>query len=84
MSNKLLICIIIISVVINVVLPMVVKPFATSDQISPPNGASKLSFIDQIMHMLVHHAQVPISSSIIIVIIVLLSCVLGKKLCTVV
>ena len=47
------------AVVLNLVLPMVAKPFATKDEIKPPNGADKLSFKSQVMHMLVHHAQVP-------------------------
>ena len=68
------------AVVLNLVLPMVAKPFATKDEIKPPNGASKLSFKSQIMHMLVHHAQVPLTSSLIIVLIVSLSMVLGYRL----
>ena len=67
----------IFAVVLNLVLPMVVKPFATKDEIKPPNGADKLSFKSQLMHMLVHHAQVPLTSSLIIVLIVSLSITLG-------
>ena len=69
---------IIIAVLINLILPQVIKPFVTKDQISPPNGAQNLSFIDQLMHMLVHHSQVPISSSIIVAVIVGLSVYLAK------
>ena len=39
---------------------MIVKIFATEDEIKPPNGAAKLSFKGQIVHMLVHRAQVPL------------------------
>ena len=53
------------------------KGAPTPDQIKPPNGASNLSFFDQLMHMLVHHAQVPITSSIIVAIIVGISVYLG-------
>ena len=67
------------AVVLNLVLPMVAKPFATKDEIKPPNGASNLSFKSQIMHMLVHHAQVPLTSSLIIVLIVSLSITLGYR-----
>ena len=67
------------AVVLNLVLPMVAKPFATKDEIKPPNGASNLSFKSQIMHMLVHHAQVPVTSSLIIVLIVSLSITLGYR-----
>jgi len=72
--------VVVVGVIINVVLPMVVKPFATPEQIKPPNGADKLPFVDQLMHMFVHHAQVPVSSSVIIAVIVLLALVLGKQL----
>jgi hypothetical protein len=65
------------SIILNLILPFIVKPFATPDEIKPPDGASNLSFKSQIMHMLVHHSQVPIASSIIIVLIVALSIKLG-------
>ena len=67
------------AVVLNLVLPMVAKPFATKDEIKPSNGADKLSFKSQVMHMLVHHAQVPVTSSLIIVLIVSLSITLGYR-----
>ena len=67
------------AVVLNLVLPMIAKPFATKDEIKPPNGASNLSFKSQVMHMLVHHAQVPLTSSLIIVLIVSLSITLGYR-----
>ena len=67
------------AVIINLVLPFVAKPFATPEEIKPPNGAGNLSFKSQVMHMLVHHAQVPITSSIIIVLIVGLSITLGYR-----
>ena len=44
--------------------------FATPKQITPPNGAQKLNFWDQLMHMFVHHKQVPLTSSIIVAVIV--------------
>ena len=65
------------AVVLNLVLPMIAKPFATKDEIKPPNGAAKLSFKSQIVHMLVHHSQVPIASSVIVALIVALSITLG-------
>ena len=69
-----------IAVVINLVLPQVLKPFATKDQIKPPQGAQNLPFLDQLMHMFVHHAQVPVSSSLIVAVIVGLSVYLSKKI----
>ena len=75
-------CSIFIAIIINLLLPKLVMPFATPDEIKPPNGAENLSFKEQIMHMLVHHAQVPITSSLIIAVIVLLSIEIGMKVCT--
>ena len=66
---------------INVVLPFVLKRFATQDEISPPNGPSKLNMKEQVMHMFVHHSQVPVTSSVIIAIIVFLSVLLAKICC---
>ena len=71
---------ILIGVLINVILPQAVKPFATASQIKPPNGAAALSFFDQLMHMFVHHAQVPLTSSIIVAVIVGLSVAGAEKL----
>ena len=75
-----ILCVVAVAVALNLVLPMVVKPFATEDQVKPPNGAENLSFVGQIIHLLVHHAQVPLTSSIIVGLIVVLALILGKKL----
>ena len=69
-----------IAVVINLVLPQVLKPFATKEQIKPPQGAQNLPFLDQLMHMFVHHAQVPFASSLIVAVIVGLSVYLTGKI----
>ena len=78
--KKLIVSSIIIAVIINLVLPQIVKPFATSKQIAPPNGANNLKFFDQIIYMLYHHAHVPLTSSIIVAVIVGLSVCLGTML----
>lgn len=80
MKNNLLIQAILVSIIINLLLPQMVKPFATPQQIKPPNGAENLSFPDQIMHMLVHHGQVPLTSSLIVALVVGLSICVAKKL----
>ncbi len=70
-----------IGVAINLVLPKLVKPFATPEEIKPPTGNAKdLNFKEQLVHMMVHHNQVPISSSIIVGTIIGLSIYLGKKI----
>ena len=76
-NHKVLLCSVVVGVIINLVLPAILKSRATPEQIKPPNGADQLSFFDQLMHMFVHHAQVPVTSSIIVAIIVALSVMLG-------
>jgi len=71
---------VIIAVLLNLLLPAIVKPYATPEEIKPPHGADKLPFKSQIVHMLVHHAQVPITSSLIIAAIVGLSVFLHYKI----
>jgi len=79
--DKQLVKIVGIGVAINLILPMVVKPFATEDEIKPPTGnAGDLTMKEQLVHMMVHHSQVPISSSIIVGAIVGLSYYLSKKI----
>ncbi len=70
---------VLIAVIINLVLPYILKPFATPVEIKPPQGAHNLSFKQQLMHMFVHHAQVPISSSVIIAVIVSLAVYLSYQ-----
>ena len=71
---------IIIGVLLNLILSLSLKPFATPDEIKPPNEASDLSYKGQFMHLMVHHGQLPLMSSIIIAIIAGLSVYLGYLL----
>ena len=64
---------VIIAVALNIILPILLKPYATPDEIKPPNGAANLSFKGQFMHMMVHHNQVIFTSSVIVALIVYLS-----------
>jgi hypothetical protein len=79
--NKKIYSPVLIAVAINILLPFLLNPLATENQIKPPNGAASLSYFDQLMHMFVHHAQVPLSSSIIVAIIVFLSIFISQKIC---
>lgn len=67
-------------IVLNIILPLLVSPFATDEEKKPPKGAGSLSFKSQFMHMMVHHNQVVFMSSLIIALIVGLSVFLGYKL----
>ena len=69
-----------IGIILNVGLSYLLSPFATKEEIKPPNGAANLSFKEQIMHMLVHHKQVMITSSLIVALLVGLSTFFALKL----
>lgn len=77
-QTKYILCCVAVAVALNLVLPRLVVPLATPEQVNPPNGAKNLSFVSQIVHMLVHHTHVPISSSVIVALIVGLSVVIAK------
>ena len=79
MSYSCVINAVIYAVALNLLLPLIANRFATPADIKPPNGAEKLSLKSQLMHMLIHHSQVPLTSSIIIVLIVSLSITLGYQ-----
>ena len=70
MNTTLIIKSVIVAIIINIALPYLIKPFATARQIKPPTGAGNLNFLDQVMHMFVHHNQVPVASSLIVAVIV--------------
>ena len=71
---------IIISILLNIILPMILVPYATPEEIKPPLGANSLSLKSQFMHMMVHHQQVPFTSSFIVALIVALAIILGYSL----
>jgi len=65
--------------VLNLILPMIAVRFATDVEKKPPGCPSKLPFKSQVMHMFYHHSKTPISSSVIVVLIVALSITLGYR-----
>ncbi len=68
---------ILFAVVLNLLIPYLFRPLATPEEIKPPNGPEYLTFKGQIMHMLVHHNQTPLSSSLVVALIVGLSVMLS-------
>ena len=68
-----------VAVFLNIVLSVGISPFATSQQIKPPNGAENLDYFSQIIHMLVHHKQVLLISSLIIFVIVFLAVEISQR-----
>lgn len=69
----------IVGILLNIILSYSFFPLATKEEIKPPNGAENLTFKSQIMHMLVHHKQVMFTSSLIVGLLVGLSCFLSLK-----
>ena len=67
-------------VVLNIVLSYGLSPFATAKEVKPPNGAAKLSFKSQVMHMLVHHNQVMFTSSLIVALLAGISCFVACRM----
>ena len=79
-ETKCIVNAMIMGVILNLVLlPLVVTPFATKEEIKPPYGAAALSYKGQFVHMLVHHNQVPVMSSFIVALIVGLAVYLGYE-----
>jgi len=70
----------VLGVILNIALSYGLSPFATSEEVKPPNGAANLPFKSQIMHMLVHHKQVMLSSSLIVALLVGISCFVACRM----
>lgn len=70
----------IIGSLLNIALASMSLPLATDDEISPPNGAANLPIKSQLIHMLVHHNQVLLTSSAIVFALVFLSTNLALSL----
>ena len=79
-NNDLVLKVTVFSVLLNLALPTLFYKLATKDEIKPPNGAKSLSLKGQLMHMFVHHAQVPLSSSIIVGVIASVSTFLAVSI----
>ena len=63
-----------VGALLNVILALALSPFATKSQIKPPLSAAELGFFpDQFMHMIVHHKQTLLMSSLIVFIVVFIS-----------
>ena len=58
------------AVLLNLVLPALAAHVATPEEVSPPEGVDALTYKEQVMHMLVHHKQVPLSSSLVVAVLV--------------
>ena len=71
---------VIVAGVLNIILPMILTPLATPEEIKPTAGAGSLDMKGQFMHMMVHHNQVKLISTLIVMLIVYLSIMLAHRL----
>ena len=69
-----------IGAILNIILSYGLSPFATAEELKPSKGASNLSFKSQIMHMLVHHKHVMLTSSLIIALLAGISCFIACRI----
>tara|TARA_B100001094_G_C18034599_1_gene721850 strand:+ start:148 stop:456 length:309 start_codon:yes stop_codon:yes gene_type:complete len=72
-TNPNTIVIVLTGVALNLLLPMLVKIFATDDQLS---GADT-SLIGEMIHMVAMHGEKQLSSSLVVALLVFLSLVIG-------
>ena len=71
---------VIVGVVLNLVVPQLFKPYATPEEVNPPDGAEKLSVKGQFMYMMVRHTKIPVLTSISITVMLSVCIYLGYKL----
>jgi len=67
------------SIILNVVLSALATNIATPEEVTPPNGAENLPLKSQFIHMLVHHNQVLLVSSLLVAVVVGLSVYCGYQ-----
>ena len=70
----------IVGLLLNYFIPLMLTPLATPDEVTPPDGAGKLSFKSQFMHLMVHHNQIPLMSALVVGFVIITSIYLGYKL----
>lgn len=77
-SKNIILKSVVVGVILNIILAYVVYPFATPEEVKPPDGAASLSFYSQVIHMIVHHKQVILTSSLIVGLLIALSVYIGS------
>lgn len=78
MKLKQKMCAVVVAVLLNLTLPQLAKLVATDKQ---KQMTKQTGVVDKVMHMLVMHADTPITSSLIVSLIVCFSVCLGPMLC---
>ena len=78
-NHKVVLATVLVGVVLNLVLPKVLRMVASENQIDPPNSVLELSLWDRVVFMLVRYRE-PVASSITIGLVVGVCCYLGHML----
>ena len=78
-DTNLLLCAMLISVVLNIVVPNIVNTMASDEQKQIHGGDGGL--VDSMIRMCVHHTKTPVPSSIIVAVMVGLSVYLAQNYC---
>jgi len=73
---------VIVAILLNIILSLAISPFASAHEVNPPSGAENLPFFSQVMHMLVHHCQVLVASSLVVALVVGLSVYIACCCCS--
>ena len=76
---QLLLCIVLVVVLMNLLVPLIVKQFANNKQKAGP--VNKLNLLDQFVHLCVQNSGAPLSSSIAVFIFVGLSVLIARSIC---
>ena len=79
-QQELMLNVSLVAILLNLVLPYTASFYATPEEVKPKNGVSELSFKSQIMHMLVHHKQVMLTSSLIVALVSGISCYIACRI----
>ena len=69
-----------VSVVLNLVLPLILYPFATEREQNACIKDVDLNIKERFMVMLLHHKHMPIMSSIIIALVITISILIGERI----
>ena len=68
-----------IGAALNVALSLGLKGMATEEEKKPKGGAASLDMKGQFMHMMVHHSQTLVVSSLIVFVVVFLSAMIKDR-----
>lgn len=69
-----------VAVILNIALPFIVAPFASETEKNACIKDNDLNLKEKFMVMLLHHKHMPVMSSAIVALVVVLSVLIGEKI----